>query len=173
MYIAITTLQIRRLLLDGVESANVCIVRCSIYSCAEIAITTPGSYEDHWSYWDGKCLEASRLASRWEPDRKRLPQYKTWLFNTRESVSKSKSPSQSSHSSTIYGLVKCCVVLLYDLCNDSYNFLLSNCNLNTMAKHVILSSGDMSYSQRSSLPVEVQHFSQNTLKMEHANIWHQ
>ncbi len=33
-YIAITTLQIRRLLLDDVESANACIVRCSIYSCA-------------------------------------------------------------------------------------------------------------------------------------------
>ncbi len=32
--IALTTLQIRRLLWDDVESANVCIVRCSIYSCA-------------------------------------------------------------------------------------------------------------------------------------------
>ncbi len=29
MYIALTTLQIRRLLWDDVESANVCIVRCS------------------------------------------------------------------------------------------------------------------------------------------------
>ncbi len=36
VYIAITTLQIRRLLLDDVESANVCIVRCSIYSCAPV-----------------------------------------------------------------------------------------------------------------------------------------
>ena len=34
VHIAITTLQIRRLLLDDVESANVCIVRCSISSCA-------------------------------------------------------------------------------------------------------------------------------------------
>ena len=34
VYIALTTLQIRRLLWDDVESANVCIVRCSIYSCA-------------------------------------------------------------------------------------------------------------------------------------------
>ncbi len=34
--IALTTLQIRRLLWDDVESVNVCIVRCSIYpySCA-------------------------------------------------------------------------------------------------------------------------------------------
>ncbi len=39
VYIALTTLQIRRLLLDNVESANVCIVRCSIYSCA------PGTIE--------------------------------------------------------------------------------------------------------------------------------
>ena len=34
VYIALTTLQIRRLLWDDVEPANVCIVRCSIYSCA-------------------------------------------------------------------------------------------------------------------------------------------
>ncbi len=38
VYIALTTLQIRRLLLDDVESANVCIVRCSIYSCAPAII---------------------------------------------------------------------------------------------------------------------------------------
>ncbi len=35
-YIALTTLQIRRLLLDDMESAKVCIVRCSIYSCAPV-----------------------------------------------------------------------------------------------------------------------------------------
>ncbi len=68
-----------------------------------------------------KCLEASRLASRWEPvstDRKRLttlPQYKTWLFNIRESVSKSRREVEAITTKLVASLVhndKCCVVLL-------------------------------------------------------------
>ncbi len=57
-----------------------------------------------------KCLEASRLASRWESvstDRKKLttlPQYKTWLFNTRVSMSKSRREVESHHNKN-YSLV--------------------------------------------------------------------
>ncbi len=59
-----------------------------------------------------KCLEASRFASRWEPvstDRKRLttlPQYKTWLFNTRESVSKSRREVEAITTKLVASLVR-------------------------------------------------------------------
>ncbi len=48
MYIALTTLQIRRLLLDDVVSANVCIVRCSIYSCAPGIVKYIIFYKSHF-----------------------------------------------------------------------------------------------------------------------------
>ncbi len=66
-----------------------------------------------------KCLEASRLTSRWGPvstDGKRLTtllQYKTWLFNTRESASKSRREVEPITTKLVASLVhKCYVVLL-------------------------------------------------------------
>ncbi len=68
VYIALTTLQIRRLLWDDVESANVCIVRCSIDSCAPDCFCVP--------FFEGRAVNAKinweklhirERGGRWRP----------------------------------------------------------------------------------------------------------